>query len=253
MKKLIVRKYEDFVVKIDRKFNIIFFDIFTQKEYVFPIILDDKVTLDIPENYFEIIDFMNDKVKFLMDNNIFLFLKLLKMEITPFIWVLMKNAKIDLFYSKDSLYVIDFDTEKYIVFNNKNMSVDIVDKMYRNQIMTDNSYYSECKDELYTFVRTKIQNGIGHNEFVNNQMENFKETQKEMEKEFLKNQHFNIKNVLFLYEKLIRIREKYLDENNNLLPQEVIDEISKTVDTIRELIKSCPSYKTESYDEIYQD
>lgn len=246
MKKILVRKYTDFKMRIDTNFNLIFTDMFTGEEYYYPVILEKNITLDIPDLYYDIIDFMNKKKPYLEGDNIEIFLKLVNTEITPFIWLLMKNAKIDVFFSKDALYVIDFEGDKYIVFNNKNMSVNIFDKIYRNQARGNNATYNDCKEELYTYVRTRIQNSIGHNEFVNAQMKDFKSTQSMMEKEFLKNQNFDFKRALFLYENLIRIKENYLNENHYLLSQDVINEIASTVDQIRLLLNNPPTYNTNT-------
>lgn len=246
MKKILVRKYTDYVIKIDTKFNMIFTDMFTGKEYSFPIIIGNNVVVDIPEYHYDIIDFMNKRKPFLEGENIDVFLKLIKMEITPFIWLLMKTSKVDVFFSKDAIFLVDFDTDKYIVFNSKNMSINIFDKIYRNQIRNDHSNYIDCKDDLYTFVRGRIQNGIGHNEFVNAQMKDFKSTQNQMEKEFLKNQNFDLKKALFLYENMIRIKENYLNENHYLLSEEVINEIANTVDQIRSLLNNPPQYSTSA-------
>lgn len=246
MKKILVRKHTDFKMKIDSNFNLVFLDMFTGEEYSYPIILEKNITIDIPDVYYDLIDFMNKRKPYLEGENINIFLNIIKMEITPFIWVLMKNAKIDVFFSKDSLYVVDFKTNKYIVFNNRNMSVKIFDKIYRNQIKASYSTYNDCKEELYTYVRNRIQNSIGHNEFVNNQMKDFKFIQNQMEKEFLKQQNFDIKKALFLYEELIRIKENYLCENHYLLPQNVIDEIATTVEQIRILLSNPPKYNTNT-------
>lgn len=247
MRKILVRKHSDFDIKIDRNFNIIFLDKMNinMKEYSFPIVINDNVTLNIPEGYYNIIDFMNYKKEFLTGGDLDIFLRAVNLEITPFIWLLMKTAQIDVYFNKNNLYVVDFDTEKYIVFNNKNMSIKIFDKIYRNQVKNTDSLYANCKEELYCFVSEKMQNSIGHNEFVNTQMKNFKITQRDMEKEFLKTQQFDIKKALFLYENLIRIKENYLDENHSLLPESVILEIANTVEQIRILLNNPPVYQTK--------
>lgn len=247
MKKILVRKHTDFDIKIDREFNIIFLDKLNLdvKEYSFPIVLNDNVTLNIEETYYNIINFMNNKVEFLEGEDVDTFLRLVDLEITPFIWLLMKTASIDVYFNKNNLYVVDFDTEKYIVFNNKNMSIKIFDKIYKNQIKNLDSIYSSCKEELYVFVREKIQNGIGHNEFINVQMKDFKSTQNDIEKEFLKSQQFDIKKALFLYENLIRIKENFLDEKHDLIPEHIIFEIAQTIQQIRLLLNNKPNYETK--------
>lgn len=247
MKKILVRKHSDFDIKINRNFNIIFSDKMNlrMKEYSFPIVINDNITLNIPEGYYNIIDFMNYKKDFLTGNDVDIFLRCVNLEITPFIWLLMKTAQIDVYFNKNNLYVVDFETEKYIVFNDKNMSIKIFDKIYRNQVKNSDSVYATCKEELYGFVSEKMQNSIGHNEFINTQMKNFKVTQHDMEKEFLKTQQFDIKRALFLYENLIRIKENYLDENHCLLPESVILEIANTIEQIRILLNNPPTYQTK--------
>lgn len=246
MKKILVRKHSDFDIKIDRQFNIIFTDKLKleNNRYSFPIVISDNVTLDVPEHYYDIIDFMNNKKEFLEGKDVDVFLCLVNLEITPFIWSLMKIAKIDIYFNKNNIYVVDFDSNKYIVFNNKNMSPRIFDRIYRNQVKNTDSIYISCKEELYAYVSDKIQNGIGHNEFINGQIENFKSTRNDIEDEFLKEQQFDIKRALFLYENLIRIKENYLDEDHALLPESVILEISNTVERIRQLVNNPPVYET---------
>lgn len=245
MKKVLIRKYSDYGISVDSNFNMVFNDYFSGKIHSYPIVIDDSVTIDVPENYYSILDFMNHQKEFLEGDDVYKFLHLIHVEITPFIWLLMKDLKIDIFFNQDSLYVVDFNSEKYIVFNGKNMSVDIFDKMYSHQFRTNNACYNECKEELYTFVSSRMQNSIGHNEFVNCQIEGFKSTKKQMESEFLKEQQFDIKKALFLYENIIRIKERYLNEDHTLLSQEVIDEIANTVNQIRVLLNNPPTYTTD--------
>lgn len=246
MQNILIKKYTDYKMKIDNKYNLHFTDVSTEEDYSYPIILEKNITLDIPNDYYNIIDFMNNKKPYLLGEDIYIFLKLIKIEITPFIWLLMKNAKIDVFFSQNSLYVIDFESDKYIVFNDKNMSIKIFDKIYRNQTHQTYSLYNDCKDELYIYIRERMQNSIGHNEIINKQMTNFKATQNQMEKEFLKNQNFDIKKTLFLYEDLIRIKENYLNENHYLLSEEEINKIAETVKQIRLLLKNNPTYNTKT-------
>lgn len=245
MKKILIRKHEDFEIKIDSSFNIIFTDKFSGKVERFPILLGEDTTLDIPDMYFDIIDFMNKRKPYIVGENVEIFLKLVNLEITPFIWLLMKNLKIDVFFNKGYLYIVDFDSEKYIVLNNKNMSIGIFNKLYGNQVKSNNAYYVECKEELYTFIRNRIQNSIGHNEIINCQMKDFKNTQSKMEKEFLKSTDFDIKKALFLYENLIRIKEEYLNETHYLLSEETIGEIAYAVEQIRMLAKNPPNYTSK--------
>lgn len=245
MEKLLIRKHSDFVLRLDSQFNLIFIDMFNGVNYSFPIILDNELQLDLPAND-DITKLLEGRISYIENETVHRFLNMINLSIVPFYWMLMKSARIDLFFDEKSLYVLDFKTGEYIVFNDKNISIQTFDKIYRNQVMNKEYAFINCKEELYIYVNDKIQNGVGHNGFINSEIKGFQKTQSEIEKEFLKNANsFNIKKALFLYEKLIRLKEQYLKEDHNLISEEVMEEISQTIDQIKLLIAKPPTYQID--------
>ncbi len=248
MKNLLIRKYADYVLRLDRQFNLIFIDLISgkmnQEPISFPVVLQENLELYIPEDNYHLKDFLNNRIEYIEGKDVEDFLKIIKVDLIPFFLLLMKANKIDIFFNKTSLFVLDLKTDNYIIFNDKNMSIQVLDKIYRNQIMFKEAQFNACKEELYMYVRHKIQNGVGHNDFVNLEIKGYKHTEGEMEKEFLKSsQNFDIKRSLFLYESLIRLKEDYLNEDHSLISESELQEIYNIIDKIKELIAKPISYE----------
>lgn len=240
MEKVKIRKHSDFNLSINNDFELIIKD--KQNEtYKYPIIIGEQLQIEVPEYMYSINDFLANKKSELTEEDVTTFLKLAQINLTPFIWNLMQDIQLDFYLHLQDLYIRSGDT--YVVLNNRNIDLNIIDKLYKVQ---DKPYigstYKECMDDLYAFIRNKISNSIGHNEFINTQMKNFKDTEMELEKE-CRNDTYNFPKILILYEKLIRIKEKFLNENHYLMPQNEIDEIYDILQQIRALLKRSQPHK----------
>lgn len=226
-------KNTDIKLFINEKFDIIIKDK-NNKHYIYPTILETKKTLIVPKHLKTINSFLNKQIKMLSGKNVDIFLSLVNLNLTPFIWNLMKDANIDLYLSKGHIFVRNND--KYIILNSKNINQYTILKLYKAQGKTHvHSIYEESLQELHNFIRQKISNSIGHNQFVNSQIKNYELTEKNLELEFT-NKQYNFPKILFLYEKLIRMKENYLNENHFLVPEEEIEKQYQILQKIRELI-----------------
>lgn len=227
-------KNTDIKLFINEKFDIIIKDK-NDKHYIYPTILEAKKTLIVPKHLKTINSFLDKQIKMLSGKNVDIFLSLVNLDLTPFIWNLMKDANVDLYLSKGHIFVKNND--KYIILNSKNIDQYTMLKLYKAQDKTHvRSIYEESLQELYNFIRQKISNSIGHNQFVNNQIKNYELTEENLEFEFT-NKQYNFPQILFLYEKLIRMKENYLNENHFLVPEEEIEKQYQILQKIRELIK----------------
>jgi len=240
MGKVKIRKQSDFDISINRNFELIIKS--KQNEICrCPVIIEKQLQIEVPEHLYSINDFLNNKKDQLTKEDTAIFLKLAKINLTPFIWQLMHDISLDFYLNMHDLYVRSEET--YVVLNSRNIDLSIIDRLYKVQ---DKPYigstYKECMDDLYTFIRNKISNGIGHNEFINTQMKNYKDTEKELEKE-CRSDIYDFPKILILYEKLIRIKENFLNENHYLMPQSEIDEIYNMLQQIRALLREPQSHK----------
>lgn len=230
-----IRKYSDFNISVNKNFEIIIQD----KENsicTYPIVIGKQLLVEIPEYMYSIKDFLENRKDILVRDDAITFLKLANINLTPFIWELMKDVNLDIFLNSNDLYIRSKDT--YVVLNNRNVDLNIIHKLYKSQGKSNiGSIYKECMDDLYTFIRNKISNSIGHNEFINTQMKNYKDTEIELEKEYQSNT-YDFAKILILYERLIRIKEDFLKENHYLMPQSEIDEIYNILQQIRALLRS---------------
>ena len=248
MKNLLIRKYADYILQLDRQFNLVFIDKVsgkTSKETIsFPVVMQDNLELYLPPDNYVIKDFLSNRIPYLEGKNVELFLNIIKVDLTPFFFMLMKTNRVDIFYDKTSLYVMDFKTDKHVIFNNKNMSINVLDKIYRNQMLFKEAQFNACKEELYMYVRNRIQNGVGHNDFVNLEIKDYKSTEGQMEKEFLKSsKDFDLKRSLILYENLIRLKEDYLNEDHSLISESELQEMVTIIEQIKQLIAQPVSYE----------
>jgi len=240
MRKIKIRKSTDFDISINRDFELVIENDLNEV-CSYPIVISNQLQVEVPEYMYTINDFLQNKREKLLKEDALTFLKLAKINLTPFIWELMKDIDLDFYINSYDLYIRSGDI--YVVLNNRNIDLNIIDKLYKVQTKPHiGSTYKECMDELYTFIRNKISNSIGHNEFVNIQMKNYKDTEMELEKE-CQSDTYDFPKILVLYEKLIRIKENFLNENHYLMPQSEIDEIYNILQQIRALLKSSQSYK----------
>ena len=239
-----IKQFSDFDISIDDSFKLVLNDIIENKSFTYPaIIIDKQIDIDVPKYLNNINLFLSKKIKKIKGKDVEVFLDLIKFNLTPFIWSLMKDAKIDIYLHKTNLYIKNKDDEnKYIILNSKNINIDIINKLYKVQNKSYiNSVYKECLDELYTFIRNKITNGFGHNDLVNSQIDNYKTTESKLENEF-QNKNYNFSKILFFYESLIRIKEKFLNENHFLISENEIEETYKILKKIREMINQNHKY-----------
>lgn len=240
MVKIKICKHTDFDISISNDFELILRD---QKNqiYKYPIVIGNQLQIEVPEHLYSINDFLSHRKNKLTGKDVSIFLNLAHINLTPFIWNLMQETQLDFFVNKHDLYIRNGDT--YVVLNNRNLDFGIIDRLYKAQNKPHvGSTYQECMDDLYAFIRNKISNSIGHNEFINTQMKNYKDTEMELEKE-CRNETYNFPKILILYEKLIRIKEKFLNENHFLMPQREIDEIYEILQQIRALLKNTQHHK----------
>ena len=235
-----VSKYSDYRITLDNNFRLIFNnnkgDI-----YSFPVIIDKNIEIFVPEYEYKIHSFLQKKCIELEGDDVTEFLKIIKTDIAPFIWLFMQQAHIDVFLFSSTMFVVNSDRTKYIVLNNKNMDLSIFDRLYRNKKHSDSLLY-ECKEQLCNYVQDKVNNSIGHNDFVNNEIKNYKEIDKALNN-LLSVQEINFIEVLFKYENLIRLKEDYLMENHNLMPHKEIERIYEMLRQIRGLLLSNLQYE----------
>lgn len=240
MKKPKICKHSDFDISINNSFELLLKDN-SPRVFRYPLVVGEQLQIEVPEYMCSINDFLSNQKKELTGEDVKVFLRLAKINLTPFIWSLMKDKKLDMFMSNDDLYIFYGDT--YVVLNNQNIDFSIINRLYRVQNKPHvGSTYQECMEDLYTYIRNKISNSIGHNDFINIQMKNYKETEMELEKESRSDQ-YNFVKMLALYEKMIRIKEDYLNENHYLMPQQEIEEIHRILQQIRALLKNSHSSK----------
>lgn len=240
MREIRIQKNTDFDISINRNFELVMVN--KQNDVCrYPIVIDKQLQVEVPEYMYSINDFLQNKRDKLSKEDAFTFLKLAKINLTPFIWELMKDINLDFYINSNELYIRNEDT--YVVLNNRNIDLNIIDKLYKAQGKPHIiSTYKECMDELYTFIRSRISNSIGHNEFINTQIKNFKDTEMELEKE-CQSDEYDFPKILVLYEKLIRMKEDFLNENHYLMPQSEIDEIYNILQQIRVLLRNSQPYK----------
>lgn len=246
MKSLKISKYSDLNVTINKNFELIITDK-KLEECKYPLIIGKDLKIVVPEYMYSINDFLSNRKDELTGNDVAAFLKLAQINLTPFVWKFMQDKEIDIFIYKNDLHVCYQDT--YVVLNNRNMDFHIINRLYNVQEKPYmHSAYQECQEDLYAYIRNKISNSIGHNEIINIQMKDYKKTEAELEMECRK-KVYNFPKILILYEKLIRIKENFLNENHYLIPQGEIDEIYVILQKIRNLLNdekySSKKYKVE--------
>lgn len=241
MKRIKIRKDTDICATLNQYFELTIKCRNDDSIYQIPVIIDDNLSVNVPEHMYMIDDFLAGRRAELTDKYVFDFLRLAGISLVPFLWDYMSKTDLDIFWNKNDLYVRY--QEHYVVLNHKNMDMKIINKLYKSQ---DNMYpgavYRECMDELYTYIRNKISNGIGHNQFINNQMKNFKETEQSLERE-CREDEFHFCKIMMYYERLIRIKEDFLNENHFLISQKEVDEIYEILLQIRQLLKSNKPHK----------
>ncbi|QUH22049.1 hypothetical protein [Alkaliphilus sp. B6464] len=234
LKRLKIRKYSDFNVMINNRFEIIFYNNFGER-HVFPLIIDESLEIKVPKYMHSINNFLNGHIDVLHGKDALKFLKFAKIDIVPFVWMIMQEGNLNIYWNHSDIYIKN--QNEFIVLNSKNINLAIIERMYKTQNKTYlNGIYRECLDELYTYIRKKISNSIVHNDIIKLEIDRFKDIEKELESEFL-NDEYNFSKMLFLYEKLIRLKEKYTNEQFFLKPLRDIDEIYEKIQKIREILQ----------------
>ena len=235
MNDLRIGKYNDFDISINSNFELVIKD--NQPPVCrYPLVVGNQLQVEVPEHMHSINDFLAGYKQELTGEDVKTFLRLAQINVAPFIWSLMQDKGLDIFINKKDLYIHSGNT--YVVLNNQNMDFNIINRLYQVQGKPhSNATYCECQDDLYTYIRNKISNSIGHNDFINIQIKDYKKTEMELEKECRK-EHYDFPKILMLYEKLIRIKEDFLNENHHLMPQKEVDEIYHILQQIRVLLKN---------------
>lgn len=230
MKKIISKRNVDYDLFLSSNFHLSFF--LDERFYIFPIVIPNNTYVNIPSNEVNINNFLNRNKHMLENEDVNKFLDIINVDITPFVWGLMQQAGINIFIQNNNIFLRKDET--YIILNNKNIDIDLVNKITRSYSNFD-GLSSSLREELYLYLRGKIVNGIGHNELVNLQMSGYKYTLEIFEKEFLKsNEDFDLIECLFLYENLIRIKEQYLNQNYYLITQQELEELYHLLQLIKQ-------------------
>jgi hypothetical protein len=206
------------------------------ERYSFPLIIEDALDITVPDNMPIINDFLSGKVSAIHGEDAISFLHISNIDIVPFIWLMMLNGNLDIYWDHADIY-IRFDHD-YIILNGQNIDTNTIEQLYKIQNKTNyNGVFKELSDGLFTYIKNKIANGIVTNDIIKMEIKSFKDYETELDNEFLKN-NVDFPKILFLYEKMIRLKEKYTDERFYLKPQEDMDNYFAAVIKIRDIINN---------------
>lgn len=231
-----IRKNSDYNIMLTSRFELVIYNSYEER-YEYPILVSNELVLDVPPNHTNIENFLNKNSQFLHGLDVLDFFKFAKIDLTPFIWMMMADGDIDIYWNAKELYIKY--AKDYIVLNSKNIDMKIVDRLYKTQDKDYiNSMYTECMEDMFEYIRRKIANSIVHNDFYKSNLENFKDLESHIEKEYQK-KDYNFAKILFFYEKMIRLREKFAKDNMfHLVSEEEINELYMMLQKIREIVNS---------------
>jgi len=233
VKKIKIKKYQDYSLSVDYNFNLRFYN--NEENYQFPLIFcEGDIELSVPKREFVLTSFLKKEVFTIHDRDVIKLLKILKIDLTPFIWMIMLDNDVDIFYDRKELYVMSEGT--FISLSGKTIDHQIIERIHNAQFR--NNYYgayNEINNELHSFIMNMISNKIYYSDLIKRESPEFKIKEKEIEM-LLLSKEMNFPKILVAYENLIRFKEDFVKRYFEMRPKEDIELFHAQLQEIRTIL-----------------
>lgn len=247
MQNLKILKFEeDIQIEIKTDFTIRFYSQSLKINSSYPIVLPERMELDIPNEKKDIQDFLFKKISFLKGEEAYELMELLNQNMLSFLNLLMKDNKIDLmFYTKRNikfeknekgqqiktvhcspiLLANIIGKDQCVYFDGKMLPYkDIlklkkIDSIKSKEVAEDNSIKN-----IKEFIQKKINNNIKNNILFINEAEKIHNLLSDLDIELKKYTNFNLMKVLEIYNEIFIIKSNYYGVLNvDISAEEMLD------------------------------
>lgn len=233
IKKIKIKRYQDYSIMVDGNFLLHLYN--DEECYKFPLIVcNGDIEINVSIRDAALTSFLKKEVSSIHDKDVYKLLKLLKITMTPFIWLIMSDSNTDIFYDRREIYVMSEGS--FISLSNKTVNLQIIDRIHNTQYR-NNFYgaYNEINNELHLFIMNMISNKIYYSDLIKRESPEFKIKEKEIEMLIL-SKGMNFPKILVLYENLIRFKEEFVKKNYDFRPKEDIELFYAQLQEIRTLL-----------------
>lgn len=232
IKKIKIKKIQDYTISIDSKFNICFFN--NEEKYKFPLVIKNGADVQIPKKDFILNNFLKNEVNEIKSSDATRLLKFLNISLTPFIWLIMSETNTDIFLDSKEFYVMSEET--FISLSNKSLDMRILYRLSNSQHRSDVwGVYNEINNELHDFILKMISNKIYYSDLIKRESPEFKLKERDIEN-LLTSKEMDFPKILMSYEKLIRFKEAFVKHYFDLRPKEDIDMFYSQLQEIRRIL-----------------